>query len=99
MKEFKGTKGEWKLHNIKGYPRIDSLPEIRVGGSLIAKTGGGELDMVEANAQLIAAAPDLLAVCIHAREMCQDRVIPTENDLTIMAGRLKAAIQKALGEA
>lgn len=48
-----------------------------------------------ANAKLIAAAPDLLEACVHALEMCQDKVIPTENDLTIMAGRLKQAILKA----
>jgi hypothetical protein len=53
-------------------------------------------DEAKANAKLIAAAPDLLKACIHALEMCEDRVTPTENDLTIMAGRLKAPINKAL---
>lgn len=38
---------------------------------------------------------ELLNACIHALEMCNETVMPTENDLTIMAGRLKAVIKKA----
>lgn len=56
-----------------------------------------ELEEARCNQRLIAEAPELLNACIHALEMCEDRVMPTENDLTIMAGRLKAVIEKAIG--
>ena len=92
--EFKGTKGEWKITGT-GENRI-----MINGSSIDVWWNLSSSDVLEdegkANAKLIAAAPDLLKACIHALEMCEDRVIPTENDLTIMAGRLKEAINKAL---
>ena len=92
--EFKGTKGKW---SITGTGRQRTMIN---GSSIDVWWNIGSSDVSEdegkANAKLIAAAPDLLEACIHALEMCEDRVTPTENDLTIMAGRLKAPINKAL---
>ena len=99
--EFKATKGEWKIKN----PNTEDYTHIACGKIRIAEVKHyfgrrfpNDPREVEgkANAKLIAAAPDLLKACIHALEMCEDRVTPTENDLTIMAGRLKAPINKAL---
>jgi len=93
--EFKGTKGEWKtgLFPNLNHPHRTVLTK---EGNLEICTINLDTAEVRANAKLIAAAPDLLKACIHALEMCEDRVTPTENDLTIMAGRLKAPINKAL---
>jgi hypothetical protein len=53
------------------------------------------VDPSHPNAKLIASAPDLLEACIDALKMCQDKVMPTENDLNIMVARLKVVIGKA----
>ena len=91
--EFKGTKGEWKtgLFPNLNHPHRTVLTK---EGSLEICTINLDTAEVRANARLIASAPDLLEACIHALEMCEDS--PTENGLTIMAGRLKGAINKAL---
>jgi hypothetical protein len=61
MEEFKGTKGKWKAENLKGYPRFSDKPKVvNEDGRLIAEMGGGDITRVEANAKLIAAAPELL---------------------------------------
>jgi hypothetical protein len=92
--EFKGTKGEWKITGTREQRTMINGSSIDVWWNL---TSSDVLeDEGKANAKLIAAAPDLLKACIHALEMCEDRVTPTKNDLTIMAGRLKAPINKAL---
>ena len=92
--EFKGTKGEWKITGTEEQRTMINGSSIDVWWNL---TSSDVLeDEGKANAKLIAAAPDLLKACIHALEMCEDRVTPTKNDLTIMAGRLKAPINKAL---
>ena len=97
--EFKGTKGEWKITRSSTFETDISCGDVRItevkhyNGSMFndpSKEEGLE------NAKLIAAAPNLLGVCIHALEMCNDIAMPNENDLTIMAGRLKQAINKAL---
>lgn len=104
MKEFKGTKGDWKANNIKGFPRMDSLPEIRVNGNLIAKTGGGELVEVEANAKLIASAPELLEACLKLIEVWEadgeGGEIQKRTPIAYYKALTKAekAISKALGE-
>ena len=92
--EFKGTKGEWKITGTSEQRTMINGSSIDVWWNL--SSSNVSEDEGKANAKLIAAAPDLLKACIHALEMCEDRVTPTENDLTIMAGRLKAPINKAL---
>ena len=92
--EFKGTKGKWSITGTGEQRTMINGSSIDVWWNL---TSSDVLeDEGKANAKLIAAAPDLLKACIHALEMCEDRVTPTKNDLTIMAGRLKAPINKAL---
>jgi hypothetical protein len=58
--EFKGTKGEWKV--IGGV----ILRSIECNGKQIVVCQGKE---VEANAKLIAAAPDLLEALLKVREV------------------------------
>ena len=72
--EFKGTKGEWKTENIKGYPRCTDQPKITVNGCLVSQLGGGDCEEVEANAKLIAAAPLLLKELISIAEACKGNV-------------------------
>ena len=92
--EFKGTKGKWSITGTGEQRTMINGSSIDVWWNL--PSSDASEDEGKANAKLIAAAPDLLKACIHALEMCEDRVTPTENDLTIMAGRLKAPINKAL---
>ena len=68
MKEFKGTKGKWRLH-----PHASACVCLK-DGRIIANCGGYcnsiEFERIasenEANARLIAAAPELLNACIEA---------------------------------
>ena len=59
------TPGPWQLHNAQ-YP---AQPAVRARtGDLVAKLNNGLSDpLVQANARLIAAAPDLLAALKEVR--------------------------------
>ena len=110
MKEFKGTKGEWRTY---GYPSLDEDGGYN-GGFSIKSTEkkenghsktitevpayefwGQTLETAEANAKLIAAAPDLLEAL---QEICD--VISQEGVTNInwVNHRASEAITKALGE-
>ena len=71
MKDLKYTPGEWLLHWINS----DNV-EVKCGSKLIAdlqtysfySKSGLLFEELEANAKLIAAAPDLLKACISISE-------------------------------
>ena len=95
MSEMKHTPGEWFTHR-EGFSTV--YVECRIGGGLIQEvaacgpTAAGS-EQQEANARLIAAAPELL-------EALQDCVTAL-HDLDYTApelGPARAAIAKALGE-
>ena len=96
--KFKGTKGEWKVSKEDTFRRkMIDLADFK--GSIDVWYHSGDTmtkEEADCNAKLIANAPELLNGCIHALEMYQEKVMPTENDLTIMAERLKSIINKAL---
>lgn len=109
-REFKGTKGSWNACCLKEGSKSHYVFDL--GEKVICSMESNDPDDLEgrfcedgdiltlqerqANARLIQSAPDMLKGLIHALEMCEDMVMPTENDLTIMAGRLKSIINKAL---
>lgn len=90
--EFKGTKNEWYIgeHRQNG---------IQIGCSqshyvACAYRGGADRndDEVIANAQLIAAAPELLDALQDVVRFCED------NDINIVLDYAKETISKALGK-
>lgn len=105
MKEFNGTKGPW----VSGEYQQGAGCPVTVSGCLIGWISYGPIypaepfakNMCEANANLIAAAPDLL-------EALQGMVIAAENiggesvyglmELDNHADMARMAIAKALGE-
>lgn len=58
------TPGTWTAQNILGHTRSGDCPKV-VGpdGEVIVQLGGGELDEVEANAELIADAGTTANAC------------------------------------
>ena len=104
MSEAKHTKGPWRLHLVDDTTVIDS------NGRFVASVCGGDDELgdqdynnpdewpaLEANARLIAAAPELLAGCIKAVELLE----PFER--TGLLGEavlppIRAAIAKVRGE-
>lgn len=98
----KHTPGPWKA----GPPATGLNPSehryIHAGGDLVARASAGYApnhrlgDQLDANAKLIAAAPDLYAVAKDLRETCAyiDSGISQE-----MRDRIDAAIAKAEGGA
>jgi len=104
--EFKGTKGEWYQMGTVGNIEdgFDSSIEIRTENQLaICKMEFGGFmqslsEEVEANAQLIAAAPDLLEALQRTVRDIDD--IETTRDLKgteiSIRERAKKAIEKAL---
>jgi hypothetical protein len=64
-------------------------------GFEVANTRSWNVDMYEANANLVAATPDLLAACFAAIEYCDKRADEETNELW---GKLSFAVRKAIGE-
>ena len=66
MAEFKGTKGSWRVDGHIGHQGIETMNVMQVNGGItvatINKFSPYEIpkEVQEANAKLIAAAPDLL---------------------------------------
>lgn len=91
--QAKHTPGPWKgyrdphdveagAHNPDIYVSADNWGDI-------ATIGGGPLETREANARLIAAAPDLLAAAEYCVQFCDADISQT------LRKRLRAAIEKA----
>lgn len=97
MKEFKGTKGEWLWEeNSASNPNDSTCIKVRVSGPQIAYLqsftdcgDGHSREATIANANLISAAPELLA----AMQDLEDRAC-----IYVNTSKAKAAIAKALGE-
>lgn len=98
MKDFKGTPGPWKLLREevdKSYIRIrgtkpgERFAVANVLTPVYDDAGERELKETRANAQIIAAAPDLL-------EALQD--LESRARIYVNTSEAKAAINKALGE-
>lgn len=102
MKEFKGTKGPWIMtrESREGEPGCVS---IETEDYFIAQVDGGMKQ--QANARLIAAAPELLQALIEA---CECGMVPKSSVAdggavrhsrqVQVADMIRAAIAKALGE-
>lgn len=84
MQEFKGTKGIWHCDDCGHIEDKDCRP---IGGVFINRRLAFEW---EANAQLMAAAPEMLNACIDALKYvsCEESAFHILNN----------AIAKALGE-
>lgn len=96
MKEFLGTPAPWKVgandigvgqNNIT----VDAPHEKRAYVAILIDYDGMP---VQANAALIAAAPDLLKACINAVETFRDIRVGDQHDALIE--ELQSAITKAL---
>ncbi len=87
----KHTKGPWRVHTTDSTAIID-----RTGADIAATTGDyeNEYEAMEANARLIAAAPDLLEMLKEARK-CLRRCHYAGPEREA----IDAAILKATGEA
>ena len=96
MKEFKGTPAPWRVSEKRG-----DLIDIRHNGNEIGAISLNLAHVVarqswlkeaEANAKLIAAAPELLEALINLVDVVDDMVHGLSTDAA------HAAINKALGE-
>ena len=104
MKEFKGTKGKWM---VAGYDDLKVVPDMQNNEHIgyIAHCGdgtrwGNDYEVAKANAQLIAAAPDLLEALLSLMDGVAN--LPP---LVAIEGVLKTeweqglkAVNKALGK-
>lgn len=105
MSAFKGTPGPWAVNPVSA--QVDAMPSLLPVCQLLWPTDQRSEAETEANARLIAAAPDLLdqheadmvdldllAKAIHAGDPMPELVIR----VTDMLNRKLAAIAKATGE-
>lgn len=99
--ENKFTKGEWKYNDgLKGkyFPHV-CIPSIRSNGLpdetdyLTVNCGGWNIETHQANAKLIAAAPDMLAALKEYVDHCERTETRKFNNSFYT--QMKAAIQKA----
>ena len=101
MKEFKGTPGPWEVKLIRGDVNVIRRGSLRNEGvtAFSCQSVVNAIDDVD-DAQLIAAAPELLSAIQHLVEVYDD---PTGKQWTTTSKKAaiteaRAAIDKALGE-
>lgn len=102
MKEFRGTKGEWKKFDIVNHAQYhtyfkvsNSQTEDSRGGTSICNVTTRNEEQAEANARLIASAPELLKALQRWVKFAEQQNLDYESS---MVRESKAAINKALGE-
>ena len=104
--KFKGTPGPWRFDEqttLSGFPVFyiaqDDNAKYTPNYSDVSQTCSGELKHIQkANAQLIAAAPDLLeALQLSVKAMQEGRNV-SYPDLYGAINKARAAIAKAIGE-
>ena len=106
--EAKHTPEPWTwapVHDEEGQPRITVMatpftyqPGIVQHIAFLASWGKWNADEVIANADLLTAAPDLLAACIAAEDAILDR-LGRDDPTPGIVDTLRAAIRKATGNA
>lgn len=96
MADGKWTKGPWKATpNGDGY--VITRTDVFVAGYAIAAARPSRAateDQCEANARLIAAAPDLYEALVEARE----RMVGSSPGLKALIAKTDAALSRARGE-
>lgn len=107
--EFKGTKGNWTTEQTN---KVESGLDVviksnnEVIGWLYSKNITSNKKELEANANLIAAAPELLEACKEVLRLKDLIEYPQETNqehlgeakaITLMLGKTQKAINKALG--
>lgn len=116
--QFKGTKGKWKVKHSESKPTFNVIGSVLGGKHKIARCpyeliegtqdymiefNKREKEESEANANLIAAAPELLEACIQALELSDKRFVDEGNtgrtdDCQNVYDTVRSAIAKALGK-
>lgn len=92
MKEFKGTPGPWSINHYYNWIESENADKVVIGGSQ-----GYRPD----DAQLIAAAPELLEALQELISGYEDREQSGMFDMLVhgdLIEKANAAINKALGE-
>ena len=93
MTEAEHTPGPW--HIMEGTDWVIVSPEVSVAA---VYTPRGVREVRQANANLIAAAPDLLEALETAAYVLEHYLDYTQNDMAVMAEDARAALAKARGE-
>ena len=85
--EFKGTSGDWKCYRKTDKHKIE---QVRVGAEIICHVPIFMNEHSEANAKLIASAPELLEISKKARTALNMLLHP--NDMNNIEFELKARL-------
>jgi len=95
------TPGPWIIRHLTGFPlMIATQPDADGFGEPIADTSRHMLPaQAQANARLIAAAPDLLAACRRISKALRNAPHETQNAYQGIWADIDAAIAKAEGAA
>ena len=98
MSENKWTPGPWQLTDLGDYGDFDGLSRVILGDDMrfaAVHAGGPNHEENDANARLIAAAPDMAEALRRIEEGCS---FPEDNVQRACRDVARAALAKARGE-
>ena len=96
MENFKGTKGKWRTHVIDG--RNSTYFSIESANARVCNISSKRIELFkeeQANAQLIAHAPEMLEMLSRVNDRLIRRTLPTESEVNQFAKDIQDLLTRA----
>lgn len=95
MNEFKGTKGKWVAEKNSHFYEVIKADGSYDFNAMIFCSRGNHSAESEANAKLIAHAPDMLEMLSRVNDLLIRRTLPTESEVNQFAKDIQDLLTRA----
>lgn len=96
MEDFKGTKGKWEVDGY-AYDVVSTANSLWTIAEIHDGSRNEDVEVIKANAQLIAAAPEMLEALNKFLMMFGEYDMRPEDELHEYASEVRDILDKALG--